>query len=240
MVKIRILSSVDLDVDFKTRMVRDNNLPKSQNVHCCCCFFKKRQPEQPITKIDKIIIHFHGGGFITMDSCTHQNYTRQWTNDLGIPVFSVDYRLAPKYPYPDPVNDCFQAYCWILSEAKSQLGIDPKQVILAGDSAGGHLCAAVTVLAILRGVRLPTGLILHYPALMLDLNSFFPSTLYALDDPILMTSFLKFCLASFVKNGDPSKNPIMSPLFTPDNIVQRFPPTRIMCCEADPLRDPAL
>ena len=87
-----------------------------------------------------------------MDSCTHQNYTRQWTNDLGILVFSVDYRLAPKYPYPDAVNDCFQAYYWILNEAKYQLGIEPKQIVLVGDSAGGHLVAAVTVLCILRGI----------------------------------------------------------------------------------------
>lgn len=80
---------------------------------------------------------------------------------------------------------------------------------------------------------------MHYPALMLDLNSFYPSTLIALDDPILMQSFLKFCVTSFVKNGDPKINPVMSPCFAPDAILAKFPPTRIMACEADPLRDPS-
>jgi acetyl esterase/lipase len=74
---------------------------------------------------------------------------------------------------------------------------------------------------------------------MLDLNSFYPSTLIALDDPILMQSFLKFVISSFVKNGNPKVNPVLSPVFAPDSILAKFPPTRIMACEADPLRDPA-
>jgi hormone-sensitive lipase len=120
------------------------------------------------------------------------------------------------------------------------LGIDPKQVVLVGDSAGGHLCAAVTILSILRGVQVPSGLILHYPALMTDLNRFYPSTLIALDDPILNQSFLKFCLKSFLKNGgNASLNPLISPVVCPDSILKKFPTTRIIACEADPLRDPS-
>lgn len=101
------------------------------------------------------------------------------------------------------------------------------------------MCTALVLLCILRGVQLPTALILHYPALMLDLNTFFPSTLIAIDDPILSQAFLKFCISSFVKNGDPSKNPLISPVFAPDSLLKCFPPTRIMACEADPLRDPS-
>ena len=50
-----------------------------------------------------------------MDSASHQNYTRKWANELGVPIFSIDYRLAPKYPFPDFVNDCYQAYVWIVT-----------------------------------------------------------------------------------------------------------------------------
>ena len=82
--------------------------------------------EEGVKKIEKAIIHFHGGGFICQDSGCHQNYTRKWANDLSIPVFSVDYRLAPKNPYPDPVNDAYQAYVWIATQAKTQLGLDIK------------------------------------------------------------------------------------------------------------------
>ena len=74
---------------------------------------------------------------------------------------------------------------------------------------------------------------------MLDLNTFYPSSLISFDDPILNLGFLKFCFSSVVKNGDPNKNPIMSPVFSHDSILEKFPPTRIMICESDPLRDPA-
>ena len=57
--------------------------------------------------IDFAIIHFHGGGFVSQDSSMHQNYTRRWAIELGVPVFSVDYRLAPQHPYPLPINDCY-------------------------------------------------------------------------------------------------------------------------------------
>ena len=83
-VLVRLLSPVELGVDFETKQVS--------------------QPRVPITKC---IVHFHGGGFVAMDSASHQNYTRQWANKLQVPVFSFDYRLAPANPYPDQINDCY-------------------------------------------------------------------------------------------------------------------------------------
>jgi len=100
-------------------------------------------------------------------------------------VFSVDYRLAPRNPYPDPVNDCYQAYVWIITQAEQQLGMKIKHVILAGDSAGGHLALSVTLLAILRGFRRPDALLVHYPVWHIDVNRFFPSLLLSLDEWML-------------------------------------------------------
>ena len=58
--------------------------------------------EKPPSKIDTLVIHFHGGGFIATSSFSHQNYTRIWANSLpNAAVFSVDYRLAPKNRFPD-------------------------------------------------------------------------------------------------------------------------------------------
>jgi len=54
-----------------------------------------------------MIIHIHGGGFVAMSSATHQNYTRKWANELNVPVFSIDYKLAPQDPFPAAVNDCW-------------------------------------------------------------------------------------------------------------------------------------
>lgn len=49
-----------------------------------------------------------------MTSRTHQTYTRKWAKWLKIPIFCIDYRKAPKYPYPSALDDCWQAYNWIL------------------------------------------------------------------------------------------------------------------------------
>lgn len=151
-VKMRLLYTSPLNVNFQT-----NALPTS------------------ILPIDYAIIHFHGGGFCSGDSASHQNYTRVWAKELGVPVFSVDYRLAPNFPYPYPVNDCYQAYVWIATQAKAQLGMDIKHFILVGDSAGGHLATSVSLLAAIRGFRIPDGIVMHYPVFTMDIFRFFPS-----------------------------------------------------------------
>jgi len=50
-------------------------------------------PSRP--NYNALVIHVHGGGFVSMSSGSHQSYTRMWANELNIPIFSVDYRLAP-------------------------------------------------------------------------------------------------------------------------------------------------
>ena len=93
-------------------------------------------------------MHVHGGGFCAMSSNSHQNYTRVWANKMGIPVFSVDYRLSPASKFPDALNDCWQVYFWLMEEAEHHLGFTVNEIILAGDSAGGNLVSALTILII--------------------------------------------------------------------------------------------
>lgn len=80
-----------------------------------------------------------------------------------MPIFSVDYRLSPKYSFPAALNDVWQVYYWLIENAESKLGIIPRKVILVGDSAGGNLAAAITNMAIMRGYKVPDGILLAYP-----------------------------------------------------------------------------
>jgi len=80
-----------------------------------------------------------------------------------------------------------------------------------------------------------------YPACCTSVNKFIPSTLFALDDVLLSTGFLEFCLKSFIpEDVNSMTNYLASPLMCPDDILKKFPPTRISVCENDPLRDGGL
>jgi len=132
----------------------------------------------------------------------------------NVVVFSVDYRLAPENPFPLPFSDCLQIYCWIVTQAFEQLGINPKQIIVTGDSAGGHLACAITQICIFEGFRKPDGLVMSYPSLLSDLKIFTPSVLLCLDDFLLSKDLLLFSLISLhsAKIGNPFLNPLASPI----------------------------
>lgn len=124
------------------------------------------------------------------------------------------------------------------------LGIKPEKIILVGDSAGGNLIAAVTIMAIERGYRIPDGLMMAYPALSVCKSVFAPSLLLAMDDPILPHPFLKMCIESYVGNNesgnplcDPLTSQYISPVAASDEVLSKFPKTRIMIASNDPLRD---
>ena len=76
-------------------------------------------------------------------------------------------------------------YYWVLNYAKSNLGINPSKIILSGDSAGGFMCVAVTILSIIKGIKVPHAMLLNYPALSTDIELFHPSMLISLDEMLL-------------------------------------------------------
>jgi acetyl esterase len=115
-----------------------------------------------------------------------------------------------------------------------------KHIVVAGDSAGGHLATAVCLLAILRGFKVPDGLIIHYPSLTLD-SKFYPSVMLSLDDAILSQHFMKFVLSCFTRNNcNPDKSPILSPVYAPAKLLNLLPLVRIFASEVDSLRDQSL
>ena len=92
------------------------------------------------------VVYFHGGGMI-MGSVNHYDrLVASYVADSGVPMLSVDYRLAPEYPHPTPVGDCYAAVRWIAAHAE-RIGVDPRRIAVMGDSGGGGLAAATALLA---------------------------------------------------------------------------------------------
>lgn len=115
------------------------------------------------------------------------------------------------------------------------------KIILTGDSAGGFLTVSTTVLAILNNVRIPDGIMPVYPAIGTNLGDFVPSSLCALDDWVLSSGFLSYCMSSFIAyKVNSSTNFLVNLSLTPDAVLLKFPRCHIYVCEADPLRDHAI
>jgi acetyl esterase/lipase len=92
------------------------------------------------------ILWIHGGGYVLGSAAQDTPKAERFAAELGHVVVSVDYRLAPETPHPGPVEDCYAALLW-LHENAAELGVDPARLVVAGESAGGGLAAAVALLA---------------------------------------------------------------------------------------------
>ncbi|MFD1934472.1 MULTISPECIES: alpha/beta hydrolase [Nonomuraea] len=91
-------------------------------------------------------VYLHGGGMILGHVGLFDGSVSRYVSASGTPILSVDYRRAPEHPYPTPVEDAYAALVWLHDHA-AELGVDPARIGVFGDSAGGGLAAAVSILA---------------------------------------------------------------------------------------------
>lgn len=101
---------------------------------------------QGSTGVGPGIYHTHGGGMIVGDRFTGLDVLLGWITELDAVAVTVEYRLAPEFPDPYPVRDCYAGLVWTAEHAE-ELGIDPDRLIIAGPSAGGGLAAGVALIA---------------------------------------------------------------------------------------------
>ncbi|MFS3130067.1 alpha/beta hydrolase [Nocardioides sp. Bht2] len=115
-------------------------------------------------RTDGVVLYIHGSGYVVCSARTHRGLTSQIAARTGHPVFSIDYRLAPNNAYPAAPQDVRAAWDWLLAQ-----GHDPSRIVVAGDSAGGHL-ALTLVLGLARAHEpLPAAVVTLSPVIDLDL-----------------------------------------------------------------------
>ena len=115
------------------------------------------------------LLYFHGGAFIMKHTPQHVINAVSYARGSRCRVIFVDYRLAPRHPFPAPFHDCYAALQWALQNA-DRLGIDRRRIAVGGDSAGGALAASAAQKARDDGIEL-CGQLLLYPVADADCNT---------------------------------------------------------------------
>jgi acetyl esterase/lipase len=110
------------------------------------------------------VVFYHGGGFVLCDIESHDGFCRSMSRETGSVVVSVGYRLAPEHLAPAAAEDAYLAFDWVAGHAV-RLGVDPRRIAVAGDSAGGNLAAVTAIVCRERGTASPVAQVLLYPVI---------------------------------------------------------------------------
>ena len=193
-----------------------------------------RPIEQPSS--GPCLLFIHGGAFALPATGHHKRLICDYALGCSCTVVSVDYRLAPRYPYPHGLDDCLCSYRWLIENAP-MLDIDVDRIGICGDSAGGALAAALTLMIRDRALSRPRFLMLVYPVLDARLST--DSMKKYLDTPV-WNAKLNTKMWNLYLSGHPEaiEDPYASP--SQAESLENLPATYIEVNEFDCLRDEAL
>ena len=141
------------------------------------------------------ILYMHGSGYVVCSPRTHRSLISRLTREAGVPAYAVNYRLAPEHPFPAAFEDTVEAYRYLLAAGY-------ERIVVAGDSAGGHL--AISLVAALTDAELPVpaGLVLFSP--LVDPSfELAAATAREARDPMFTAAVAKRMLALYTADADP-------------------------------------
>ena len=184
----------------------------------------------------EIFIFFHGGGWVSGNIETYTKPCVNLANNTGCCVISVDYRLAPEFPYPNALLDCYFAVKEIYNNFK-MFDTEKKDFILIGDSAGGNLTAAVSIMARDRGEFNISKQILIYPATFNNHTETSPFESVRANGYDYLLTAKKICdyMDLYIQDEKYRNDVYFAPLLS-ENLRDQ-PKTLVVTAEYDPLRD---
>lgn len=169
-----------------------------------------------------VILYCHGGGYSTGSCLYGRTITSKLATAASIDVLGFDYRLAPEHPCPAALEDALKVWDYLML-----LGYGARDVILAGDSAGGNLALVLTLKLKAERRFLPRGLVLMSPWTDLTASGRSYRT-KAEVDPVLDAEYIDRMTKAYIPEGENLENPLISPLF---GDFEGFPPVYIQVGE---------
>ncbi len=178
---------------------------------------------------ERLLLYLHGGGFISGAPEAYRPLIGRLCKAAGAAAFSLDYRLAPEFPFPAALRDAVDSYRYVIGK-----GIEPKSVVLAGDGAGGGL--AFATLTAIRNAKMPM------PGACMAMSPWADLTLSGwsmlengTSDSALSWDVLFVSARHYLKGANPS-DPYASPVF---GNMRDFPPIMVHAGSLELLRDDA-
>ena len=198
--------------------------------------FQESEDKRHDSKDKKLLLFIHGGGWVTESIDNYERICARLASATEHIVVSVEYRLAPEYPFPIGFYDCYMAAKAMFTN-RFILNTDPDKITLIGDSAGGNLAAAVSLMARDQGEFLPKRQILIYPAVNNDYseNSPYLSVRRYGTEYLLTAGKMRDYINFYASAEEDKKSKYLAPLMETDYSNQ--PDTLILTAECDPLRD---
>ncbi len=212
-------------------VVEDHVLPGADGG--CDLTVRTYTPARRVNRLGALVF-FHGGGYVLGNLDNEQLRCIHFANKVNCVVVSPDYRLAPEYPFPAALDDCYRTLCWVAEEGH-RLGVDDRRIAVGGISSGGGLAASVAHRA--RDEKGP-GLVLQlllFPTLDSRLRT--ASMTRFTDTPLWDSLSNRIMWEYYLADSDyPASyaSPALAESF------EELPPAMLAVAEFDPLRDEAL
>ena len=178
------------------------------------------------------LVWFHGGGWVVGDLDSADSTARHLCVGADCVVVSVDYRLAPDTKFPGPAEDCYAATQWLAANAES-LNVDPARIATGGDSAGGNLSAAISLMSRDRGGCNLVFQLLVYPVTERSFDTV--SYVENGEGYSLSRDGMIWYWEHYLADAADAANPYAAPAQAAD--LSGLPPALVITAEYDPLRD---
>lgn len=168
--------------------------------------------------VRQALLFHHGGGYVLGSPASHRHLVARLADAAGVVGMNAFYRLAPEHPYPAALEDALSNYQWLLAQ-----GFAASDILLGGDSAGGHLTMALALKIREAGLPCPAGIYLISPWLNMRARADDYEDLQE-RDVILTPDFLADCVQAYCHEADPANDAFLSPL---QAVLQGLPPILI-------------
>ena len=182
----------------------------------------------PNSESQKVVLYLHGGGYVAGSIASYRDLVARISRVSKVRILIPEYRLAPEFPFPNALEDSVAAYKWLVSTEN----IDPNDIIIAGDSAGGGLTLATVIKLRNEGFPLPIAIVCLSPWTDLAGTGESLKTNEEID-PFISLEMFRISARTYVGTTDPL-NPLASPLYAD---LQGLPPLLIQVGTSEVLLD---